>query len=174
MKKIPLRFACAACFCFVATFTLAAEQTYLREYKYQASVADRKITARAIALQQVKQILLGELGTHVSALVKQNTSSDGRMLGSVQIETLSAGIVSVKILEEHWNGETYLLKAQIKADPAEVLNAINRMLDAEGKQAQIKQLGGDLAQSQAATFKTSEELARTRKEIPQPSPKSNA
>ncbi len=164
MKKISLRFACAAFFCFVANFSLAAEQTYLREYTYQASEADSKITARAIALQQVKQILLGELGTHVSALVKQNTSSDGRSLGSVQIETLSAGIVSVKILEEHWNGVTYLLKAQIKADPAEVLNAINRMLDAEGKQAKIKQLGGDLAQFQAATFKTSEELARTRKE----------
>ncbi len=164
MKNFPLRFASAAFFCFVANFTLAAEQTYLREYKYQASEADSKITARAIALQQVKQILLGELGTHVSALVKQNTSSDGRILGSVQIETLSAGIVSVKILEEHWNGVSYLLKAQIKADPAEVLNAINRMLDAEGKQAQIKQLGGDLALSQAATFKTSEELARTRKE----------
>ncbi len=159
-----MHFACAACFCFVANFALAGEQTYLREYKYQASEADSKITARAIALQQVKEILLGELGTHVSALVKQNTSSDGRMLGSVQIETLSAGIVSVKILEEHWNGEAYLLKAQIKADPAEVLNAINRMLDAEGKQAQIKQLGGDLALAQTATLKTSEELARTRKE----------
>ncbi len=174
IKNISLRFVCAACFCLVANFALAAEQTYLREYEYQASEADSKITARAIALQQVKQILLGELGTHVSALVKQNTSSDGRMLGSVQIETLSAGIVSVKILEEHWNGASYLLKAQIKADPAEVLNAINRMLDAEGKQAQIKQLGGDLALSQAATFKTSEELARTRKKMPQPSPKSNA
>ncbi len=164
MKKRSFCYACAACFCFAANFALAAEQTYFREYKYQASEADSKITARAIALQQVKQILLGELGTHVSALVKQNTSSDGRMLGSVQIETLSAGIVSVKILEEHWNGESYLLKAQIKADPAEVLNAINRMLDAEGKQAQIKQLGGDLALANAATFKTSEELARTRKE----------
>ncbi len=164
IKNISLRFACVAFFCLVANFTLAAEQTYFREYEYQASEADSKITARAIALQQVKQILLGELGTHVSALVQQNTSSDGRSLGSVQIETLSAGIVSVKILEEYWNGVTYLLKAQIKADPAEVLNAINRMLDAEGKQAQIQQLGGDLALSQAATIKTSEELARTRKE----------
>ncbi len=164
IKNISLRFACAACFCFVANFTLAAEQTYLREYEYQASEADSKITARAIALQQVKQILLGELGTHVSALVKQNTSSDGRSLNSVQIETLSASIVRVEILEEHWNGVTYLLKAQIKADPAEVLNAVNRMLDAEGKQTQIKQLGGDLALAQTATLKTSEELARTRTE----------
>jgi hypothetical protein len=82
MKKNSLRFACAACFCFAANFALAAEQTYLREYTYQASEADSKITARAIALQQVKQILLGELGTHVSALVKQDTTSDGRRLDS--------------------------------------------------------------------------------------------
>ncbi len=60
MKNFAMRFACVACFCFVANFTLAAEQTYFREYQYQASEADSKITARAIALQQVKQILLGE------------------------------------------------------------------------------------------------------------------
>ena len=63
MKKLPLCFACAAFFCFAANLALAAEQTYLREYQYQASEADSKITTRAIALQQVEQILLDELGT---------------------------------------------------------------------------------------------------------------
>jgi hypothetical protein len=32
---------------------LATEQTYLREYVYQASEIDSKVTARSIALQEV-------------------------------------------------------------------------------------------------------------------------
>ena len=39
---------------------VAAEQTYIREYTYQASEADSKITARAITLQEVKRELLSE------------------------------------------------------------------------------------------------------------------
>jgi hypothetical protein len=136
----------------------AAEQTYLREYTYQASEIDSKVTARAIALQEVKRLLLSELGTHVSALVKQQSTGDGNKFNSEQIETLSAGVTSVQILDEKWNGVTYVLKAQIKADPAEVLKDLNKMLDADAKQKQISQLSSDLSKVSSQKIQIAESL----------------
>ena len=142
----------------------ADEQTYVREYTYQANEADTKISARAISIQEVKLQLLNELGTHVSSLVKQQTTSDGNSLSSVQVETLSAGVVSVVILDEQWNGTTYVLKAQIKADPADVLKSIDKMLDADKKQKQISQLSDDLTKVSSENIQISESLTQSRKE----------
>jgi hypothetical protein len=141
----------------------AAEQTYIREYTYQASEADSKITARAIALQEVKRELLSELGTHVSALVKQQSSSDGRKLGTEEIETLSAGVTSVQILDEKWNGSVYVLKAQIKADPADVLNSLNKMLDVDAKNKQISQLADNLSKVSSLNIQIAESLTQSKK-----------
>jgi TPR repeat protein len=143
---------------------VAAEQTYIREYTYQASEADSKITARAITLQEVKRELLSELGTHVSALVKQQSSSDGRKFGTVEIETLSAGVTSVQILDEKWNGSVYVLKAQIKADPADVLKSLNKMLDVDAKQKQISQLADNLSKVSGQNIQIAESLTQSKKE----------
>ena len=40
---------------------LAKSVTFQREYTYQASEADSKLSCRAIAMEQVKRLLLGEL-----------------------------------------------------------------------------------------------------------------
>lgn len=142
----------------------AAVQTYVREYTYQASEADSKLSARAIALQEVKRILLSELGTHVSSLVQMKTSSDGTRLSTEEIETLSAGVVHVDILSEKWDGVTYVLKAQIKADPEDVLKSLNDMLDASKKQKRITALEGDLTKMRMANINVSEALKQSRKE----------
>ena len=154
---------CLTCLLLANHAALAAEETYLREYVYQASEADSKITARAIALQEVKRILLSELGTHVSSLVKQHADSSGKQLGSEQIETLSAGVTRVEILAEKWDGSTYVLKAQIKADPADVLRSLEKMLDTEKKQKQVSQLGGELDKMRGEHLQMSEQLTQSRK-----------
>jgi len=156
-----------ACLLFAMGFTnlaIATEQTYVREYTYQASEADSKISARAIALQEVKRELLAELGTHVTALVKIQASSDGHQLGKEEIETLSAGVTKVEILDEKWNGVVYVLKAQIKADPEDVLKSLNKMLDADKKQKQISQLSNDLSKTQAEKIQVAESLTQSKKE----------
>ena len=147
-----------------SNIAIAAEQTYVREYTYQASEADSKLSARAIALQEVKRELLSELGTHVSSLVKQQSSSDGTKLGTVEIETLSAGVTRVEILEEKWNGAVYVLKAQIKADPEDVLKSLHKILDADKKQKQISQLGGDLSKIRTENIQVAESLTQSKKE----------
>lgn len=147
-----------------SNIAIASEQTYVREYTYQASEADSKLTARTIALQEVKRELLSELGTHVTALVKIQSSSDGHTLGEEEIETLSAGVTRVEILDEQWNGVVYVLKAQIKADPEEVLKSLNNMLDADRKQKQISQLSGDLSKMQTENIQIAESLTQSKKE----------
>ena len=111
-------------------------------------------------MQEVKRILLSELGTHVSSLVKQQSSSDGTQLGTEEIETLSAGVTRVEILDEKWNGVVYVLKAQIKADPEEVLKSLHKMLDADKKQKQLAQLGGDLSKIRSANIQIAESLTQ--------------
>lgn len=147
-----------------ANIVIAAEQTNVREYTYQASEADSKLSARAIALQEVKRALLSELGTHVSSLVKMQSSSDGTRLDTEEIETLSAGVTRVEILDEKWNGAVYVLKAQIKADPEEVLKSLHEMLDADKKQKQLSQLGGDLSKIRTENIQIAESLTQSKKE----------
>ncbi|HLP97347.1 MAG TPA: tetratricopeptide repeat protein [Sideroxyarcus sp.] len=150
---------------FLSNIAIAAEQTYVREYTYQASEADSKLSARAIALQEVKRELLSELGTHVTALVKIQNASDGTHLGTEEIETLSAGVTRVEILDEEWNGVVYVLKAQIKADPEDVLKSLHKMLDADKKQRKISQLDGELSRIRTENIQIAESLTQSKKEV---------
>ena len=43
----------------------AGAKTFIREYTYTAGEADSKITARAISLDQVKRLLLEEIGVYL-------------------------------------------------------------------------------------------------------------
>ena len=69
MKNL-LRISC--CFsAFILMFELSAVPTpaktvtYIKEYHYQASELDSKVTSRSVALAQVKKLLLEELGTYL-------------------------------------------------------------------------------------------------------------
>ncbi|TAN60228.1 hypothetical protein EPN18_09020 [bacterium] len=48
-----------------ATAVFAAEKIFIKEYTYQASEIDSKVTSRAIALEQAKRLVLEELGTYL-------------------------------------------------------------------------------------------------------------
>jgi tetratricopeptide (TPR) repeat protein len=94
----------------------AAVRTFVREFTYQATEMDSKVSCRMIALEQAKRLLLEELGTYVeSTTIVQNFQ-----LVKDDITTFAAGVVQTSILEERWNGKEYWLKAQIIADPEEV------------------------------------------------------
>jgi tetratricopeptide (TPR) repeat protein len=97
--------------------------TFQREYKYQASEADSKLSCRAIALEQVKRLLLEELGTYLESETEVKNSS----LSKDQITTLTAGIVQTEIVAERWDGTEYWLKAEIAADPQEVTKSIDSL-----------------------------------------------
>src|SRR3989339_1565221 len=94
-------------------------KTFLREYSYHASEADSKITARSIALTQIKTQLLEEIGVYIESNF-EDTSKESRagieQLTQQQIVSITAGVTETKVLEEKWDGEIYYMKAEIDVD----------------------------------------------------------
>ena len=104
---------------------LAMQKTFVRDYTYEASELDDKVSCQSIALEQVKRLMLEELGTYVESIsiVKDH------QLDHDEITTLTAGIVRTKILQELWDGKRYWLKAKLSADTDEVAEAIAQLKD---------------------------------------------
>jgi len=110
-------------FIFLTNTVSAETRTFIKEYTYQASEYDSKVTCRLLALEQVKRLLLEELGTYLES----HTEVKNFQLTKDQIIVLTAGVVSAAIIEEKWNGEKYFLKAKIVAEPKDVTMAIDAL-----------------------------------------------
>lgn len=106
------------------SFQIVFAENYIREYTYKASEADSKLSSRTIALDQVKKLLLQEIGTHIRQKINITKDGSGSTYASEDVEAITAGFTKVDILEEKWDGETYYLKAKIEADTKRVLNAL--------------------------------------------------
>jgi len=86
-----------------STVSLNAK-TFIREYTYNASEADSKITSRAIALEQVKRLLLEELGVYVHSTLQSEEieiSGEVKELTAKQIEIISAGMWDLGFITLH-------------------------------------------------------------------------
>ena len=108
---------------FIPNLVSAELKTFTKEYTYQASEADSKQTCRTLALEQVKRLLLEEIGTYLES----QTEVKNFQLTHDQITTLTAGIVKTEIVTETWDGKEYKLKAKISADPDDVSAAIDNL-----------------------------------------------
>ena len=108
---------------FIPNLTSAETKTFIKEYTYQASEADSKISSRTIALEQVKRLLLEELGTYLES----RTEIRNFKLTKDEIVVLSAGVVRVNIKNEKWDGKEYYLIAEIVADPNEVIKSVDSL-----------------------------------------------
>ncbi|MEN6374121.1 MAG: tetratricopeptide repeat protein [Smithella sp.] len=120
-------------FLFSASSVQAKSLTYIKEYSYQASELDSKVTSRTVALAQVKKILLEELGTY---LVSESAVKDFELTKD-QVSSLTAGIVMTVILDERWDGKTYTLRVKMTADTEELIKSINSV---RNNQSQAKDL----------------------------------
>ena len=148
--------------CFLGVSN-AYSKTYIRDYTYAASEADSKLTSRTIALDQVKVLLLQEIGTHIRQKISISKSSTGENFSSDDIEAITAGLTKVNILNEKWNGETYYLQAEIDADTDRVLNALEEFKKDTSEENQ-KHLDAMKA-NQAALKQSREEIADLRHQL---------
>src|SRR6267154_6189160 len=90
------------------------EKTFVKEYTYKASEADSRVSCRAIATNQLRSMLLNELGVYVESnqLLKTNDIAGKNSQDFAEnISTISAGITKLDVLNETWNGETFWMKA---------------------------------------------------------------
>ena len=120
----------------IPSTTYAKTVTYFKEYRYQASEGDSKLSCRTVAFEQVKRLLLEELGTYLLS----ETEVKDFQLTKDRISSLSAGIVSTVILEEKWDGQTYFLKAQISTDTAELVKLIDSVRRNQEQSSQWEEL----------------------------------
>ncbi|HBQ61695.1 MAG TPA: hypothetical protein DD671_19315, partial [Balneolaceae bacterium] len=94
------------------------DRTFIREYTYTAGETDRKVTARQKALNQVKSLLVEELGTYIETWANYDVEEDQKINNSFfkqEIRTISAGITETQILDERWNGYEFYIKAEMNA-----------------------------------------------------------
>jgi tetratricopeptide (TPR) repeat protein len=122
IKIIPL---IVAIFLFTSFSLAFAElKTFIKEYTYQAGEYDSKVTCRTLALEQVKRLLLEELGTYLeSESIVQNYQ-----LTKDQITVITGGIVKTNIINEKWDGNSYWVRVEISSDPQELSKSIDKIL----------------------------------------------
>jgi len=137
-----------------SSFVSAETRTFVKEYSYQASEYDSKVSCRALALEQVKRLLLEELGTYLES----ETEVKNFQLTKDQIVILTAGIVQAEIIDEKWDGKTYYLKAKIAADPKEVIKSIDLL-------RQDRQKTKELEETKKKADEALREVERLRKEL---------
>ena len=133
--------------------TLKAEKrTFIREYSYQASENDSKVSARQKAMTEVKRLLVEELGVYIESYVNYTVEEKNSKISNDfltnEIRQISAGIAETKIIEEQWNGELYYVKAEITADPTEVIRLINKTIEQRKSDVVIDSLRLLLSDSQ--------------------------
>jgi tetratricopeptide (TPR) repeat protein len=154
LKKAMITLQLLAALLIDATASYAKVMTFTREYSYQASEADSKLSCRTIALEQVKRLLLEKLGTYLES----QTEVKNFKMTKDQVTILTAGIVSTEVTEERWNGKTYWLRAQIVADPAEVAQSVNRLRNDREKSRELEDV-------RAKANEASKELENLKKDI---------
>lgn len=112
---------------FVFSVNVCAKE-FTRDYTYRASDNDSKNTARTNAIEQVKLLLLEEVGVYIQSYVEIDKASDNKNSSaflSHEINTTTAGITKTQILTEDWNGKEYRLSAKINVDAEDVIKKIN-------------------------------------------------
>jgi tetratricopeptide (TPR) repeat protein len=145
----------------------AGTKTCIREYTYKAGEADSKITSRAIALDQVKRILLEEIGVYLQSSIetkKEERDTSYKELTTEQVQSITAGITETKIIEERWNGETYYIKASITVDPDEVNKHIARIANDQSKLKELEDVKRKADDAFAEIERLQKELAVTKSE----------
>ena len=121
----------------------AKNKSFIREYFYNASEADSKLSARAIAITQVKELLLEELGAYIHSTFKVSsyeTPSEFKEVSNSELATMAAGVTRTQILDESWNGEVYYLKAKITMEDEDFEKRINEISTNKEKLLHIKLL----------------------------------
>jgi tetratricopeptide (TPR) repeat protein len=141
-------------FFIFADLVYAGQTAFIREYTYQASDYDSRLTCQAIALTEVKRLLLEEIGTY---LVSGTTVQNG-MVVSDDISVYTAGAVQTKIIDQRWDGKTYWLKAQIEADPDSVAEAVKKIRENKAKTRELEAL-------KASSEKALAEIAKLNKAL---------
>ena len=140
---------------FMPQLIFAETKTFIKEYAYQASDFDSKMSSRTLALEQVKRLLLEEVGTY---LISETEVKDFQLTKD-KITTLTGGIVQTEILTEKWDGKTYYLKARMTIAPQEVTKFIEGVRENSQKNRELEETNRRVEEALIKIKKLQDELA---------------
>ena len=115
----------------------------VKEYQYNVSDDDSKNSARKKALNQVKILILEEIGVFVESYLELNTVIEDKQYQKYfkeEIKNLTAGIIKTKIINEKFDGKTYYVKASVLVDPDSVSEGISEILKIKANKSEISKL----------------------------------
>lgn len=125
------------------------DKIFIREYTYNSSEDDSKNSSRKKAIQQIKILLTEEIGTHIESYLeikKKNINGTSYKSIKQEIQSLSAGITKVKILDEKWNGKTYYIKASVRVNEKRTMELLLQNIKAKSSQKDVNRLNKILAE----------------------------
>lgn len=108
------------------------EKTIVREFTYNASDIDSKISSRANAQKELRALILNEIGVYVESERILTTLEVGEEFSQNFVEnitTLAGGITKLKVLEEKWNGEIFWMKASITFNEDSLANSLKKLIN---------------------------------------------
>ena len=94
-------------------------EVFEREYTYNASENDSKVSARKAAMLQLQSLLIQEVGVQVQSSFSQREVLEGDdFTRQVQAnyKTFSQALTKTRIIEQQWDGENFYLKAEVTVD----------------------------------------------------------
>ncbi len=146
----------------ISVISNAEPKIFVREYTYQASESDSKLSARSCALSAVKGLLVEELGVYIESYVNYNVEDDGLKVSkdfyTNEIRQLSMGVAETRIIDEQWNGSIYYVKAEITVDPSDVVRRINKSIEDRKNDVSVDSLQAELEMSKEHIIELEEKI----------------
>lgn len=145
----------------ITNISIGQEKSFIREYTYKASEMDSKISCRAIAVNQLRSLLLQEIGVYVESEQLLKTVEIGGKFSQDFVEKIaiiSAGITKLEVLEEKWDGEIFWMKAKIEINNKDYEESLIRLMKDKQKIRELELLALELKN-------TNKELAEINKEL---------
>ncbi len=161
-KKIFISCAVAALFLFNVSYAGAKE--VIKEYHYTVSHDDSRNSARAKALEQLKILTLEEVGVYVESMLNIKTGSDDQEVQE-EINTLTAGIVQVTIIDEKYDGEIFYIKVKMIVDEDEIKQSIDKLLEARAGEEKIAELHETLGDKNEEISGLNDQVAYLRQQL---------
>ncbi|MCL1947115.1 MAG: PEGA domain-containing protein [Chitinivibrionia bacterium] len=144
MKKL------AIFICLLFNLIFCAQREFVREYSYVASEYDSKVTARDNAVDQMRAVLLREIGQVVIAEQRMESASRSNEFiydnYSEKITAITASMVKMEILQEKWDGQKYYVRAKMLIDPSEVSKKASEVLMNQKEMKTLQDKNRDISQ----------------------------
>jgi len=102
--------------------------TFVKGFTYEASPLDDEGSAKALALEEAKGLLLDELSAQVKDLILCGYPITGELTAA-----LVAGVVSPGVIEGKWDGKTYHIGLRASLDIKETAEAVERLCKDSGR-----------------------------------------